>query len=79
MMAVVLMEAGSNLGVEILGTERESWRGLYIGDWGGGEQGKALLLGRGLLGGESRGGLGGRAGLGEVRGGWTRWGLGGWE
>jgi len=63
------MEAGSNLGVEILGTLRESWRGLYMEDWGGGEQGNTLLLRMGLLGGESRGGLGGLALIGEVRGG----------
>ena len=57
-----------------------SWRGLYIEDWGGGEQaGKALSLRRemmGLLGGESAGGLGGRLLLGGGRGGWGEGGRG---
>ena len=65
------LRTGSNLGVEMRGLLAESWRGLYIEDWGGGEHaGKALRREMmGLLGGESAGGLGGRLLLGGVRGG----------
>ena len=39
LVVVGLRADGSNLGVEILGMETDSWSGLYMEGWGGGEEG----------------------------------------